>query len=384
MSATGTDERQTCPAQAGPLAARLLAMALPVAVTVTLAGCGTGNIPQGHPPLPARQAPGGDTCVTGSLAAAGSSAQANAMARWRRLYQRNCPASISYEATGSGAGIQAFIDGKIDFAGTDTPLSDEEQRSADKRCGTGRAIHLPMVVGEIAIAYHVPGLFNLKLGPTSLAKIFTGSATTWNDAAIRTDNPGAVLPSSPIHSVHRSDSSGTTDNFTAYLAAAAANDWTFDHGKDWKAPGGTAVKGTSGVARAVSERAGSIGYVELSAAQNASLKVAGVNNGSGRPVQPTMDSAERTVRESKIRANEDDLRVDIDYTGRIPAAYPLVQVTYEVMCQKGLEPGKARLARSLLSYAASSVGQRELTALGYARLPDDLQARVASSIGAIG
>ncbi|HEX2770906.1 MAG TPA: phosphate ABC transporter substrate-binding protein PstS [Micromonosporaceae bacterium] len=380
MSATGTGDGRASRAPTSALTAGRLMLA----VALVLSGCGTGNIPMGQPAVPAGSAPADGRCVTGSLKAEGSSAQKIAMDRWRALYQQKCPAAtVGYQATSSVEGIKTLIDGKADFVGSDIPLSEEEQRSADKRCGAGPAIHLPMAVGQIALAYRVPGLFNLRLGPVGLAKIFSGSATRWDDAAIRADNPAAALPPTPIRTVHRSDSSGTTDNFTTFLAAAAPGDWTFGRGRDWKAPGGTGAMGTSGVTRAVRDGEGTIGYVELSAAQKAALSVAGIDSGAGDYVQPTSEGAERAIKASKIESEGNDVRLEIDYAGRKPAAYPVVLVTYEIVCQKGLEPGKAALARSFLSYTAGLLGQRELPGLGYASLPDPVRQRVEFAVASI-
>src|SRR5207302_8818407 len=130
-------------------------------------------------------------------------------------------ANITYQGTGSGAGQQAFIAGTADFAGSDSPLAAADQPKADARCKTGAAIHLPMVVGPIAVVYNVSGVTSLQLKPATLAKIFAGKVTTWNDPTIGADNPGVTLPSTKILSVHRSDSSGTTDNFTKFLAKTA-------------------------------------------------------------------------------------------------------------------------------------------------------------------
>jgi phosphate transport system substrate-binding protein len=380
MSAIGTRERRMRPTAARPLTASLLALAQAVA----LSGCGAGNIPAG-PQAPAGLRHGAETCVVGTIDAEGSSAQQSAMDRWRTIYQANCRgARISYEPTGSGAGIQEFIDGRADVAASETPLLEDEQRAADKRCGAGPAIHLPMVVGQIAIIYHVPGLLNLRLRPATLAKIFIGSATRWDDPAVRADNPTAVLPPNPIHAVHRTDSSGTTDNFTSFLATAAPDEWKFGRGRDWKAPGGTGARGTSGVAEAVREGENTISYVELSGAQSASLNVAGIDSGSGAFLKPTSEGAERTIGRAKIQVRGNDIRMEVDYARRTPVGYPIVMVGYEIVCQKGLEPGKAALTRSFLTYTASTVGQRELPALGYASLPESMRVRVASAIDSIG
>lgn len=381
MSATGTTDgapdRLRRPRQAGPTRAAAAALV----ALLALVGCGKGNIESERP---AASASPGQLCATGSLEGQGSSAQLNAIARWRTVYQRRCPGSaIAYTPNGSGQGVRAFVAGKADFAGSDSVLSADEQRSADARCRAGTAMHLPMAVGPIAIVYRINGLDSLKLSPATLAKIFKGTVTVWNDPAIRADNPQAVLPAVAIGAVHRSDSSGTTDNLTAYLSAAAPADWTFGRGKDWKAPGGIGATGSTGVAGAVRAGNGTVGYAELSFAENAALTVADVRTGSGSAefVQPTPDSARRTIAGVKVHGN--DLKLEIDYGAPPAAAYPIVMVTYEIICTRGLAADKAMLARTFLSYMASTPGQRELPQLGYAALPDQLQSRVEAAAGAI-
>ncbi|MEE3918711.1 phosphate ABC transporter substrate-binding protein PstS [Micromonospora sp. BRA006-A] len=176
-------------------------------------------------------------CATGTLNAQGSSAQKNAMAEWIKVYQQKCAGTtINYEPSGLGAGIQAFIAGTADFAGSDSPSP--EQPQADAKCTGGQALNLPMVIGPVAVVYNVGGADNLQFSPATLAKIFAGKVTKWDDAAIKADNPDAKLPSTAIQAVHRSDESGTTDNFTKYLSKTAEADWTLGNSKAWKAPGG--------------------------------------------------------------------------------------------------------------------------------------------------
>src|SRR5690242_7635557 len=220
---------------------------LALTATFALAACGSDN--NSNPPASggtgAASAAPSFACATGTLNAQGSTAQQNAINQWIKDYQTGCSgANIVYQGTGSGAGQQAFIAGTADFAGSDSPLAAADQPKADAHCKTGPAIHLPMVVGPIAVVYNVQGLTSLQLKPATIAKIFAGKVTTWNDPAIAADNPGATLPATKIATIHRSDSSGTTDNFTKFLAKTAAADWTFGNDKNWKAPGGEGDKGS--------------------------------------------------------------------------------------------------------------------------------------------
>jgi phosphate transport system substrate-binding protein len=326
------------------------------------------------------------SCAAGSITAQGSSAQTNAVNMWIRNYQVSCPeATIAYASVGSGAGIKSFIAGTGDFAGSDSPLAPADQPKADARCKGGPAIHLPMVVGPIALAYNVAGVGNLQLRPATVAKIFAGTATTWDDPAIVADNPGAVLPSTKIVAVHRSDSSGTTDNVTKFLAATAAGSWAYGTGKIWPAPGGAAAKGSDGVSAAVAQTDGAIGYVEWSYAQFHNLNTARIGNGAHEFAALTAVAAGRTVANAKIAGagGGGDLQLRIDYNTTAPGAYPLVLVTYEVVCRTGTPAGALNLVKSFLTYTSSATGQAAATRLGYAPLPDELRGKVASAVAGL-
>jgi phosphate transport system substrate-binding protein len=357
---------------------------LTLTAALALSACGSDN-PTSTSPSASGSAGSSDvSCATGTVNAQGSSAQKNAMAEWTKAYQQKCSGStINYEPTGSGAGIQAFLAGTADFAGSDSALKDTEQPQANAKCPGAAAIHLPMVIGPIAVAYNLPGVDGLQLKPTTLAQIFAGKITKWDDAAIKADNGSANLPSTTIQTVHRSDSSGTTDNFTAFLTATASADWTFGKAKEWKAPGGTGAKGSDGVASAVKGAEGAIGYMELSFAENGGLQMAKVANGSGEFVELNADSAGKTIGTASQQGTGDDLKLKIDYATKEAGAYPIVLVTYEIVCSKGLAADKLKLVKGFLGYAASAEGQSSLSDLGYAPLPDDLRTKVAASVNTL-
>jgi phosphate transport system substrate-binding protein len=346
---------------------------------LALTACGSDNTSTGSG---AEQSAAASNCAAGNLTAQGSSAQKNAMDEWIKTYQGQCSdAKIDYQPTGSGAGIQAFISGTADFAGSDSALKDTEQPQADAKCPGGQALNLPMVVGPIAVVFNVEGVDALQLDAPTLAKIFSGKVTKWNDPAIASQNSGAKLPTTAIQTVHRSDESGTTDNFTKYLSKAAEKDWTFDHAKAWKAPGGTGAKGSDGVASAVKSSPGSIAYVELSFAQNSDLKMAKIKNGAGEYTELTGESAGKTIAGAKIEGTGNDLKMSIDYNTTEPGAYPIVLVTYEIACSKGSP--KAAAIKGFLTYTSSTGGQSSLGDLGYAPLPDSVRTKVAASVAAL-
>ncbi|MCM0675687.1 phosphate ABC transporter substrate-binding protein PstS [Micromonospora phytophila] len=352
---------------------------LALTATLALSACGSDNNEAASPSASGSSA--AVDCATGTLNAQGSSAQKNAMAEWIKAYQQKCQGTtINYEPSGSGAGIQAFIAGTADFAGSDSALKEEEQPKADAKCVTGKAINLPMVIGPVAVAYNLTGVENLQLKPATLAKIFAGKVTKWDDAAIKADNPGATLPATTIQTVHRSDSSGTTDNFTDFLAKTSEADWTFGKAKEWKAPGGTGAKGSDGVASRVKGAQGTIGYMEWSFAENAGLGIAKIGNGAGEFAELTAESAGKTIAGAEITGQGDDLKMKIDYNTKEAGAYPIVLVTYEIACSKGIAADKLPLVKSFLGYTASSAGQSALTELGYAPLPETVRTKVEAAV----
>ena len=358
--------------------------------TVALAACGTDNNTNtpGGGSTGGTAAAGSINCATGTLNAQGSTAQANAISTWIKDYNAKCSgATINYQATGSGAGQTAFIAGQADFAGSDSALKPADQPKANAHCASGSAggvaIHLPMVVGPIAVVYNVSGVTNLQLKPATIAGIFSGKIKTWNDPAIAADNPGASLPSTKITPVHRADSSGTSDNFTNYLSQTAASDWTFGHDKVWHAPGGDAEQGSDGVSKFISSTDGSIGYDEWSFATLNNLNMAKIFNGAGEWSTLTADSAGKTIAGAQTVGTGNDLQMKIDYTTNTPGAYPIVLVTYEIVCDKGNPAGSLNLLKSFLGYTSGTAGQQVLTTVGSAPLPDSVRTKVAAAVAAM-
>ena len=322
-------------------------------------------------------------CVSGTIKASGSSAQKNAMTDWINAYQTACPdATIEYSPSGSGAGVQDFLAGQNDFAGSDSALKDDETGPAAERCENNPALNLPMVVGPIAVAFNVEGVDSLTLTPDVIAGIFGNTITNWNDPAIAELNSGANLPDATIAQFHRSDSSGTTDNFTKYLSAAAPDVWTYDSGKEWKAPGGQGSKGSDGVASSLKSTPNSIGYVEYSFTEESSdIVAAAVDNGGGA-VELSAESAAAALASATRVGTGNDYALDLQavYTTTEAGAYPIVLVTYEIVCQAG--GTNVDLVKSFLTYTSSEDGQAELANIGYAGI-GDLQPDVAAAVASI-
>ena len=321
-------------------------------------------------------------CFSGTLNGEGSTAQKNAIEAAIKSYQAACSgATINYNATGSGAGIKQFVGKQVDFAGSDSALKTDEAASAKTACGSD-AWDLPMVAGPIAIAYNVKGVNNLVLNADVAAKIFNGAVTTWNDPAIAALNSGVSLPSTPIKIFFRSDESGTTENFTTYLKAAAPSAWTAAPAKKWTGKGEGKEK-SAGVSSAVASTDGGITYTEWSYATQNKLAMAKIDTGSGTPVELTGDSAGKAVAAATQSGTGNDLALKLDYATKAAGTYPIVLVTYEIVCSKYADAAKGKNVQAFLKSFASDSTQSGLEELGYAPLPKEVQTKVLTAVSAL-
>ncbi|MEU5657413.1 phosphate ABC transporter substrate-binding protein PstS [Streptomyces sp. NPDC047737] len=320
----------------------------------------------------------------GQLRASGSSAQKNAMDLWVKNYMAACSGvEINYNSSSSGEGIVAFNQGTVGFAGSDSALKPEEVADSKKICKTGQGINLPMVGGPIAIGFHVEGVDSLTLDASTLAKIFDSKIKKWNDPAIAKLNEGAELPDKAIQAFHRSEDSGTTQNLGKYLGAAAPSDWKYEAEKKWPAPGGQAASGSSGVASQVKAVDGSIGYFELSYAASQDITTVDINTGGAAPVKATSENASKAIAAAKVKGTGKDLALELDYTTKAEGAYPIVLVTYEVVCDAGNKAETLGTVKSFLTYTASDEGQKVLTDAGYAPIPAEINAKVRETISSL-
>jgi len=356
--------------------------------TLALTACGSNNNTTASSGKSSATTNAAD-CVTGTLNAEGSSAQKNAIEQAITDFQAACAgATINYNPTGSGAGVKQFVAGQVDFGGSDSALSEKakagatgiEQVDADKTCGSP-AWNLPMVTGPIAVAYNVKGVDKLILTPAVTAKIFNGLITTWNDPAIAALNPGVTLPAEPIKVFFRSDDSGTTDNFTKYLKGSAPSDWPQATGKKWTGKG-EGKQANAGVANAVKATEGGVTYSEWSFARDNNLGIAQIDNGAG-PVTLTGESVGKAVSAAKIVGVGNDLKLKLDYATKVAGAYPILLVTYELVCSRNKDAAKGKLIKAFLTSFAASGEQAKLQTIGYAPLPAEIQAKVSSAIGSL-
>ncbi|MEV0371003.1 phosphate ABC transporter substrate-binding protein PstS [Streptomyces sp. NPDC050636] len=320
----------------------------------------------------------------GKLLASGSSAQKNAMDVWVQNYSGACKdTEINYQPTGSGAGVTTFLQGQTAFAGSDSALKPDEVAKSKKVCKGGQAIDLPMLGGPIAIGYNVPGVDNLVLDAETLAKIFDSKIKNWNDAAIKKLNPDAKLPDLKIQAFHRSDDSGTTDNLTKYLKAAAPGAWKYEPAKKWEGEGGQAASGSSGVSSQVKQTSGAISYFELSYATSSKIPTAKLDTGAKAPVEATTANASKAISDAKPAGEGNDLALKLNYTTKAEGAYPITLVTYEIACDKGNKAETLAATKSFLTYVSSKDGQGALEALGYAPLPTEIADKVRKTVATL-
>jgi phosphate transport system substrate-binding protein len=278
---------------------------------------------------------------------------------------KNSDMTVNYAGGGSGKGKSDLQTKTVDFAGTDSTVKPEDLGNYQG----GNILYFPTVAAPITVSYNVSGLDKLSLSPKTLAQIFQAKITKWNDAAIAKDNPGVTLPSTPIVIVHRADGSGTTSNFTKYLAAAAGSTWTLGSGDTVNWPTNSqAGTGNPGVAQIIGQTDGSIGYVDFADATAAKLKTASVVNADGKSVAPTLAGAAAAVASSEVAP-------DLTYSPlNQPGAeaYPITSPTWIIAYKNQTNKDKGDALEAFLQYLLTD-GQGLAEANNYAKLPESLR-----------
>ena len=329
-----------------------------------------------------------ESSLSGTLTGIGASSAATAQETWVAAFQTKNPGvTVNYSPDGSGAGREAFAGGGADFAGSDRAMKPEEltaEALAKSRCDASQgALNLPIYISPIAIIYHVEGVTDLQLDADTLAGIFAGKITKWNDAKIAALNPDAKLPAQAITPVHRADDSGTTQNLTEYLQAVAPSIWSYEPSGEWPVKGGEAAPQTSGMVDTVTNGTGTIGYADASKAGE--LSVAKIKVGDTF-ADPTAESAAAIVDKSKRltgegrSANDWSIELDRKATGDV---YPIVLLSYAIACQKYSDAGTAERVKAYLSYVASEAGQQDAVKTAKmaplsAKLSTDVEAAAAT------
>lgn len=362
--------------------ARAAAVGLAATGALFLAGCGAAN----EAPAGGGSAGGGaqDSGLSGDIAGAGASSQAAAMEAWVAGFNvANPGVNVTYDPVGSGGGREQFIAGGTAFGGSDAYFDEEELPQALERCG-GNVLELPAYISPIAIAFNLEGVTTLNLQPATIAGIFAQQITSWDAPEIAADNPDATLPAQPITVVHRSDGSGTTENFQEYLAAVAPDVWTFEVGDEWPAEiQGEAAPQTSGVVQAIGAGTGTIGYADAS--QIGDLGTVAVGVGS-EFVEYSPEAAAQIVSASpRVEGRpEGSFAIDVARDTTESGAYPIVLVSYELACGTYPDQATADLVKAFLGYVISEEGQSEAAEnAGSAPISDEQRTEFQAAIDSI-
>ena len=317
----------------------------------------------------------------GTINGAGATFPAPVYTEWAARFKDSTGTTVNYQAVGSGGGIAQFTAGTVDFGATDAAMKPEEEAAAKKK---GDPVHIPTVLGAVTISYKVSGVDKgLKLDGATIANIFLGKIKKWNDPAIAMVSGNANLPDKDITVCHRSDESGTTKNFTQFLA---------DYSKEWESgpgvdktvkwPVGTGAKGNDGVAGCVKQTDGAVGYVEQAYALQNDFTTAAVKNKEGQFVEPSLEATSAAGVGAQV---PDDLKFS---TINAPGAktYPISAVTFLLVwqdqCKVGIKPATAKLIKSWLDYALGG-GQEVAPDLEYAPLPDPIKQKAQAKVDAL-
>jgi phosphate transport system substrate-binding protein len=347
----------------------LWAVVAAAVLALAVAACGSSNKSSSSPS--ASSGSGSGSSAGGTLNGAGSTLAQPVYQQWgSELKSQNI--TLNYQGVGSGAGVASFAAGTADFAASDPSLTPDDLKTIKG----SPPLQIPTVFGAITVSYNVSGVDKgLQLDGPTIADIFLGKIKKWNDPAIASQNSGKSLPSTNITVVHRSDSSGTTKGFTTFLSNYSP-EWKSKVGadKDVKWPTGTGAKGNAGVAAAVKQTQGSIGYVEEAYALQNNFTTANVKNKSGKYIEPTLESTTAAGEGITVPA---DLGIStIDSPN--PAAYPIVSQTFIVvhtdLCAGGMSKANAQAMKTFLNYGLSD-GQNVAKQLFYAPLPASLLAK---------
>jgi phosphate transport system substrate-binding protein len=325
--------------------------------------------------------------LSGTLNGIGASSQGSAQEAWIAAFQTaNTGVTVNYSPDGSGAGREAFMAGGQNamFAGSDRALKTDELEGTFGQCTDGtKPIDVPAYISPIAMIFQIDGVDELNLDPATAAGIFKGTITKWNDPAIVALNPDATMPDANITAVHRSDKSGTTENFAKYLNTAAKSVWDAEPADTWPYEGGEAAAQTSGVVDAVTGGTNVIGYADASKAGElgvAKIKV-------GEEFVGFSPEAAAAVVEASPEAEgreENDIAIDLDYTTEAAGVYPIVLVSYLIACQEYKDPTVGELVKAYLDYVTSTDGQ-QLAAdqAGSAPLSDAIATQVKTAVESI-
>ncbi|WP_309065378.1 phosphate ABC transporter substrate-binding protein PstS [Microbacterium sp.] len=354
--------------------------AIGAVAALALAGCAANEAPAGGSDQPAA---GSD--LEGTLKATGASSQGSAQEAWVAAFQQANPGvTINYEPTGSGTGRENFLAGASDFIGSDRAFDDEEMAAGGfQTCASDAIVEVPLYISPVAVAFNLEGVDSLNLDAKTIAGIFAGTITNWNDPAIASQNEGVELPDLAISPVHRSDPSGTQETFTKYLSATAGDVWTHEPADEWPIQGGEAAQGTSGVVQAIKAGNGAIGFADASQTEGLGQVHVGVGD---EYVAYSAEAAAALVENSPLveGRGEGDLVFDVDPAAAPAGAYPIALVSYLIACEEYEDPNTAEVVKAYLEYIASEEGQQAAADnAGSAPISEGLREKALAAIDTI-
>ena len=350
-----------------------------VALALTLGACSSSSsssTPSGGSSSSSSSS-GGSANLSGTLNASGSTLQL--------VYQQAAIAAfksvqsgmtVNYGGGGSGKGRTDLASGVVQFAGSDSPIPDKETANFKGKT----VLYYPILIAPITVSYNLSGVSNLKLSGPTIAGIFSGKIKTWNDPAIKADNSGVNLPSTPITIAHRSDSSGTTANFSQFLVEAGGSAWTLgsDSVINWPATsrGGS---GNAGVSQIIKSTPGAIGYVDYADAKASGLVFASIKNKDGQYVAPSTSAASAAASQASVKP---DLTFSAIWA---PGAgsYPITAQSWVLVYQTQSDANTAKLLQAYIGYLVGD-GQKLLSNLGYAPLPANIDQQAKADLSKIG
>jgi phosphate transport system substrate-binding protein len=315
--------------------------------------------------------------LSGTLNASGSTFQTNFQQAAIQAFKSVQPGmTVNYGSGGSGKGRTDLASGVVNFAGSDSPIPSKETANFKGKT----VLYFPVLIGPITMAYNLSGVSNLKLTPTVIADIFEGTIKVWNDPAIKALNPGVSLPSTAITTAVRSDSSGTTQNFSLFLKDAVPSVWTLGSSSiiTWPSTA-RAASGNSGVAQVIKSTPGAIGYVDYSTAHTAGLSFASVKNKAGNYIVPSPTSASAS-------ASGVTLKPDLTFAaawGTGAQAYPITYQSWDLVYETQSNPNTAAMLKAYIGYLLGA-GQQLLPTLGYAALPASIDSMATAQLSKIG
>lgn len=329
------------------------------------------------------------TPISGNFSGAGASSQQAAVEAWIAGFQGTNPeAKIAYNPSGSGAGVQTFLTGATAWAGSDKALADDEVEQSKSVCTEGTAFDVPVYISPIAVVFNLKGVSDagkhINMDAATIAKIFDGKITKWNDPAIADQNKDLKLPDTAITVVHRSDKSGTTQNFVSYFKDVTPDNWTYDLSENWPNEVGQGAKGTSGVISTVKQADGTIGYADFS--QVGDLGTVAIKVGD-KYNEISAEAGSKVIEDSKqddTVKGDNRIVIKINHATEAEGSYPIVLVSYDIVCPAYKDTKQAEFAKAWLTYVTSDEGQKAAQdAAGTAPLPSSLKSEITKSIEAI-